>query len=93
MNINIDEEMLNVKIGINPDIKMVYIFYSDYYTNFSNQYNPDAIHPELKKKFSTLRENTMKSARRIRMLGYTISYITEKIYDDMDFSGLLESQD
>jgi hypothetical protein len=88
MNIEIDEQILNVKVGINSDIKIVYILYSDYYTNFNNRYDPNAIHPELKKKFSVLRENVIRSAHKIRMLGYAISYITEKDYDDMDFSDL-----
>lgn len=61
--------------------KIAYVFYSDYYHNPDGVYEPNKMHPELKKTFRQIMEETNIRSYMIESKGYRIGYITETKYD------------
>jgi len=63
--------------GYDPQTNTIYEFLGDYWHGNPNIFNPNDIHPRIKKTYGQVYENTMNRFNKFKALGYNIKYIWE----------------
>jgi hypothetical protein len=68
--------------GYDPATKTIYEFLGDYWHGNPTKFNPDTIHPRVKKTYGQLYKITIEKFLKLNNLGYNVKYIWESDWEN-----------